>query len=330
MKKAILETRIHIDNSKINEVTEGILQIKATENLQIDRIEAVIYFEVRGKLASTKEEIDSFTICTHKMLEKEVVEEIPISFELSGDNLPTYKGTNAIFSYKIEVNIEVNEADIDKIERSFFSKVKSLVTADNSFKKGVYFSVKDEKSEYKVVETKVNFSLQFNVVISFLTTLFVGVIYAYFIPEFEEMFIFLGVIIIVTSVFIVAKIVKQSLGVVTMETLKDEDAFLCKIHKPRNLNFTQKKLYYHIIEKVIDNRGTSSRTYTQILYRSPYKEIKKLKQVPIVKFNFPEREGLHSFEYEDVSILWRMYIEGKAPFGITLKYKADFTVEKKR
>lgn len=329
MKKITLETRIHINNSKINEVTEGILQIKATENLQIDRIEAVIYFEVRGKLASTKEEIDSFTICTHKMLEKEVVEEIPISFELSGDNLPTYKGTNANFSYKIEVNIEVNEVDIDKMERTFFSKVKSLITADNSFKKGVYFSVKDVKSEYKVKEVKVNFSLQFNVVIGLLTALFIGAIYAYFIPELEGVFIFFGIVLIVASIFIVTKIVEQSLGIITMQTLNDEDAFLCKIHKPRNFNVTQKKLYYHIIEKVLDNRGTSSSTYTQILYRSPFKEVKNLKQVPIVKFDFPEREGLHSFEYGDVSILWRMYLEGKTPFGITLKYKADFIVEKK-
>jgi hypothetical protein len=110
-----------------------------------------------------------------------------------------------------------------------------------------------------------------------------------------------------------------------METLKDEDAFICKILKTRKFNLMSPYIYYEIIEKVIDKRGTSSSTYTETLFTSERQKLQNFKSSPELKFSYPKKNGLNSFKYGDASIFWQMKLEGNY-MGLTLKYKCIFKV----
>jgi hypothetical protein len=126
--------------------------------------------------------------------------------------------------------------------------------------------------------------------------------------------------------------VESALGKVTMETLQDEEAFLCTIKKTKNFNLANQYLYYRIIEKVVDDRGTSSSTYTSTLYTSEKKKLTNHRDYAQLKFEYPTSRNWHSNELEigGVEIYWEMHLVGTTYLGFVLKYTTGFFVEQCR
>ena len=130
MTKAVIEKEIFINETIDNENTSGYLTIKSSETITLDKIIGVVYFEVRGRMSSHKDEILSFEIFNNKKLIKNEPYRIPFTFNSSDFETNSYNGKNVSFSYNFEVQIDVNDNDIERLEKSIFSKVKSFVTSD--------------------------------------------------------------------------------------------------------------------------------------------------------------------------------------------------------
>lgn len=325
MTKAIIEKEIFINQVNNNENTSGYLIIKSSETITLDRIIGVVFLEARGRMSSYKDKMLSFEITNKKALTKNESYKIPFTFNSSVFEINSYKGRNVSFSYSIEAQIHVNNKDLEKIEQSIFSKVKSFVTSDDTIKISEYFKIENSNNNYQVVEAKTDFNIQPNLGIGLFTLLIFGSIYAYLIPEFNPWFIILGIASTILIAYLITKYIGSSLGTISMKTLKGENAFICKILKTKKFNLIKPSLYYVIIEKVIDNRGTSSSTYTETLFTSEKKRLANFKSSPEIKFLYPKQNGLHSYEYRDTSVLWQMKLEGKY-LGLTLKYKSTFRV----
>ncbi len=325
MTKAKIEKEIIINQVYNNEKTSGYLLLKSSETITIDRIMGVVFLEARGRMSSYKDKMLSFEITNKKELTKNESYKIPFTFNSSDFEINSYNGKNVSLSYCLEAQIDLINQDVEKIEQSIFTKVKSFVTSDNTIKISEYFKIENSNNNYQVVESKTDFNIQPNLVIGLFTLLIFGSIYSYLIPEFNPWYIILGIASTILLAYLITKYIGNSLGTVSMRTLKDENAFICKILKTKKFNLIKPSLYYVIIEKVIDNRGTSSSTYTETLFTSKKKSLENFKSSPEIKFLYPKQNGLQSYKYRDASILWQMKLEGKY-LGLTLKYKSTFKV----
>ena len=152
--------------------------------------------------------------------------------------------------------------------------------------------------------------------------------YLFYIPEYTPPYLIPGVLIVALMQFLTTKYIESILGDVTMQTVRTEDGFLCKLKKTGNFNLTNQKVYYEIIEKVVDDRGTSSSTYKEVIYTSEVQQLPDFKDNSNLTFYYPNREGLFSTEWEDASIIWTMNLQGLTLFGIGLTYHQEFVVEK--
>lgn len=330
MSKAVLEKEIVLERSTNNYDISGYLYIKSSETIDVDAIEGVVYFEARGRMASMKREHLKFRISDRKALQANVPHKIPFSFALDNVKIGTYKGKNVDFTYRCEARIHVEDDDIGKVDRSFFSKVKSFVTSDDSLKESAYFYVGDTTSTYQIEETTRTLSFNVNFMMSLIISVLFAIIYLLLIPEYTTVYIIPGLIALILILIVARMYIKNALGEVTMETLRDEDAFLCTIKKTKKFNLANQYLYYRIVEKVVDDRGTSSSTYRSTLHTSEKKKLANHREYAQLKFTYPTSHNWHSNELGDVEIYWEMYLIGTTYLGFTLKYTARFYVAQRR
>lgn len=328
MTKAKIEKELFINEDSNDGSTSGYLRIKSSETVTLDYIKGIVFLEGRGRMSSFKDEVLSIEISNQKELIRNESYEMPFSFNSSDFDISSYAGKNVSFSYSFEVQMDVSDDDIRRVEKGIFSKVKSFVTSAHVIKDSKYFKVENKDSNYEVVEAETKFHLRSNTVVALLTLLFVGCTIAYLMPEFNPWYIVLGVVSTILLAFLITKIIGSSLGVISMKTMKDEYGFICKLVKTRKFELVNPSLYYDVIERVVDNRGTSSSTSTASIYTSEKKKFDNFRSSPEVKFSYPKRHGLHSFKYKDASILWQMNLQGHY-FGLTLKYQCTFTVKRK-
>lgn len=332
MSKAVLEKEIVIESSSDNYDISGYLYVKSSETIDVDVIGGIVYFVARGRMASKEREHMSFRISNRKTLEANVSYKIPFSFELGNVKIGTYKGKNVDFTYRCEARIHVEDDDIGKVDRSFFSKVKSFVTSDDSLKASAYFYVEDTTSTYQVEEATRTLNFKTNIIISIIIAVLFAGIYLFLIPEYNIGYIALGLVILILILIVTKMYMNNALGDVTMETLPDEEAFLCTIKKTKSFNLANQYLYYKIIEKVVDDRGTSSSTYRSTLYTSEKKKLVNHREYAQLKFTYPTSRNWHSNELGigGVEIYWEMHLVGTTYLGFVLKYTSMFFVEQRR
>lgn len=325
MKKAKIQREIFVTEVTSNSAS-GYLKIQSTEDLTIDNINGLVYFEVRGRMSTSQDVILKFNIETGTLINKDKVHKIPFNFNTNACTADTYTGKNVSFLYKLEIKINVNKGDIEKLERTIFSKIKSAVTSDYSLKIEKRFKVQDLKSKYRIEEAKTTFNLQPNTILLILVSIIFGAISLNLIPEFSVIYLIIAIGTIYILKYLITSFISKSLGIITMETKENNDTFQCKLSKPRNFILKNQNLYYQITEQVIDNRGTSSSTYRETILTSERKNISNNK-VQTIKFNYPTKQGLQTYQYKDASILWEMNFEGHY-LGITLNYKCTFQVNR--
>jgi len=328
--KTIIDQNIFIEDRPSDQIISGYVTISATDSIIIDTIKGYVFLEARGRMSGQKMEITSFEIAKQKIITANKLYKIPFSFQLPEMRIDSYVGKNVSFSYNCEGRTYINKNDIDKIDRSIFTKLKSFVTSDKSLKVSKNFNVKSLASDYQIKELKEVFNLKFNFIILLIVAFLFGGMYAFYIPEFSETYIFLGVAFIALSTFLTNKYIENILGDVTMDTIGTEDGFICQLRKKGNFNLTNQKVFYEVIEEVVDNRGTSSSTSTEVIYTSEVQELPEFKDDASLTFYYPKTEGLFSTKWEDASIKWIMTLQGATYFGIILEYHCKLVIERKK
>ncbi|WP_298512828.1 hypothetical protein [uncultured Kordia sp.] len=331
MSSSTLQAEICIDEVHKGEVCTGYLDIVSTEDILMDEITAKIYFEARGKMSGYKNEVLSFSIITEPILIKAGEENsIPFSFEIN-DFVESYEGKNVSFTYTCEVMMHVDEEDFKKLGLNFLASVKSFITSDKRLRAQKQFEVADLHNTYSVKEGTYDFKLKLNYILPLAIAVILFLIYISLIPEFDLSFTILGIVILITFTFMIHYYLEDALGRLTMKLADDDDEnFHCAIEKTKKINLKEQHVYYEIIEEVVDNRGTSSSTNRQELYKSFRKEMKSFKKNTAFTFPYPGNLSYATMEQKDVKIYWRMCITGVSNLGLKLKYVSEFEVKKNK
>ena len=325
MEKSGVSVAIHFEDQKCVNTIAGNITISATETITVDEIEGTIFFEARGRMASEKESLISFTIEGKKKLHRNEVYEIPFSVDLSENLIPSYKGKNVDFSYKLTTNVFVSEKDLEKLDQSLFTKIGAFISSNKALKFSEYFTIKNTKESYKVKETTTKLNFEGSLFIKIASLLLVGGVYAFFIPELTFPYFALGIILVIITVILTTKYLENILGEVSLQMYDDAPLFKCIVKKTRKFNLGDQKCYYEVIERVVDDRGTSSSTYTKVLYKSAVKSLRQLSRTSDLEFNYPDKLGLQSVTFKDAAIIWKMHLHGKY-LGVKLHYTCSFIV----
>ena len=328
MSNSVLKTDIIIPENQQGREISGHILVKSNETIGLDFIEGSVYFESRGRMSGERIEISTFNILKQKQILKNETYEFPFTFSLD-NKYNSYKGKNVSLSYNFKVKISVNNDDYDKLDRSFFSKAVSFITSDKSLKIEKQFQVNSEDSKYQIVEEKLKFKLTNNLVLGLLILFSIAGSIMYYLrdKEFNALYIVGGVVTVILLNYLMKRYINELLGEVTLKTLKDDgEYFLCSISKKRRFNLVNQKVFFEIIERVVDKRGTSSSTYTEILYTSPKQAVSGLSTGQNIRFKYPNKKGLETMVFGDVEILWRMNLEGQFYYGLVLKYEVYFVM----
>jgi hypothetical protein len=328
MSSSTLQAEVFITETNDGKASTGYLEMISSENLLIDEIQCEIHFEARGRMCSYENTIVSFPVILQPKLLKAHEETIvPFTFMLN-DAIESYEGTNVNFRYNCEVSIEVSREDYNKLGLSFLSNIKSLITSNRTLRTIKKFDVTDVKNTYKVEEGTFGFKLTPNYLISVIVAVLLFLVYLLFMPEFNGFYIFLGVAAIVVISIGIHSYLKTTLGKVTMKISDADEGFVCAVGKTKKFNLKEQTIYYEIVEKVRDQRGTKTATHTEVVYTSERKAMNNFRKSSEFKFLYVNNPNYKSMEIEDVTILWRMIITGTSNLGLKLKYTCKFTVNK--
>lgn len=327
MTKTTFEKNIIIDKSTDSKIISGHIRLKSSETITIDSVNGKILFEARGRMRGYKKELMTLHIENNKVLTANQTYEIPFTFDASSFEIDSYQGKNVTFSYKIEIQIDINSNDIEKVERSVFSKVKSFVTNDytHTINASEYFDVKNATDNYHVEEATTKFIISPNLLLVIVALALVVGTYIYFNREFNLLNIILGFISLGFIIYLTTNFIAKALGDISMQTLRSKDGFTCKLIKTRRFNLISPSIHYEITEIVVDKRGTSTSTSKETLYVSKKMKVPNFNSNPNLQFSYPETKGLQSVSCGDASILWQMKIKGSY-MGLKIKYSATFNV----
>ncbi|WP_299617486.1 hypothetical protein [uncultured Tenacibaculum sp.] len=312
MSNSILNAKVKVLGLDSHHTYNAILTIQPEEELVIDHIDGIVYLEARGRMSSVKKPLVNFKIENRKVLAKNEIFEIPFSFTLSEDYIESYDGKNVSISYNCEAKIFVNKEDLEKLDRGVFTRMKSFFTSDYSTKISGYFTKIDE-GKYKISEHHSELKLAFNFKSLLFTALVIGSIYIAAMLglkfDFHGGHIFLLIITTVITNYFLFQIKKKQIGDISLTTSNRENEFVCYVKPARNFSLHKAKMYYQIVEKVVDNRGTSSTTYRETIYKSSIKPVKG-KGSSEIEFEYPFLKNLATMEFDDSSIYWEIVING--------------------
>lgn len=140
----------------------------------------------------------------------------------------------------------------------------------------------------------------------------------------------LVVFIAFLCVLIFRRITADNLGTMTFHPESvNPKIFLMKLKLDRNRgNIKSITGYYTVVEKVVDDRGTSSSTYYHTIHESPVQSRKGSETVYAFEHQCPGDEVPPSRNYGDVSITWKYNLQVETILGLSFKFNGFFGVDR--
>jgi hypothetical protein len=342
MERLPLEYKIFIDDNTENNIRTGYLELKCTKNITFDSIKGFILFEIKGKSENVKVEILSFEICSNKTLIKNETYKFPFTFKFEEKDIKrgSYYGKNTSFHFECELRLEVNKDDIKKSDDSFFSKIYLFNKSDKTIKISQYFGVKQSNNKYQITQNKEKYFLKNKISLHTIdhlplhlfSLIILFIIVANTPKEYSFLFILFPIMVFCYFYLLSASFLdylfgdwRKKFGVLSLEQIINEDAFLCHIEELKPLSLKNTCIFYQVIEKVLDFRSDYSEAFNEVIFTSKKYNISDLTKSQSFKFNFPQKKGLESFESEGASIIWKLYLIGEY-WGFTIKFDCEFEI----
>ncbi|EDP95331.1 hypothetical protein U8527_16035 [Kordia algicida OT-1] len=331
MSSATLQAEVFINQTHDGRASSGYLELVSSENILIDSILADIHFEARGRMRGQKETLTTFPIIVEPTLVKAHEETIlPFTFFLDDAPIQSYHGRNVSFSYTCEVTMQVHKDDFKKLGLSLFSSVKSFMTSDRRLRTLKKFDIKDTNSSFKVREGTYDFSLKKNYGISVILAFLLFLLYVLFVPEMNVAYLVLGIVVLIITTIITQALMESSLRKIAMKLEHEGDNFRCTVDKTKKFTLKEPTLFYEIIEKVTDRRGTKTSTSIETVYISERKSLNNFRKNAEFSFPYVNNPDLATLELDDVAIFWQMTITGTTSLGLKLKLTSKFPVKKEK
>ena len=313
-------------------VHAGVLRIIPGENIIIEQIQGKLLLKTKGKMASQSEPIDDFEVSPQQQqLIKNEIYEFPFKFIQKSD-AGTYKGKNVHVFFELEFLIQLEKESFKRLDKNILKSLKSFVTGSTNYKYSKNIIIR-KPPKYDVPESNDDLILEGDIhIIAALFSVFFIIFWLVLFNATKELHqldiwnvLMIGIMICIALGYYVKRIFLTSiLGKFNADIQKKDDkSFVSIIHSTGNWRYVQSaKTYYEVIEEVIDNRGTTSYTYTEKLYISDNLPISMRSSGEEVLHQFPRPNSVPPIiQMNNVSIKWMIVLDIEIFMSINLTYK---------
>ncbi len=339
MPHRFLETQIVFSNQNSTlfpgEVGKGELILKPKIDLEVHLFGYHVAMEGRGQTAViTKLNNETVLIKNVKLLKGETYR---YDVEIVGVLPPTYAGENISFYWRVETFIELQGKSYDQVRNSLLKKFKLLAAINPNKKlstfKSVYFKAPDTPYSVNSIPLSLN-----QTGFSPLSIGLVFMIFFFLACGLLDYPANLGAIILFAIVLLFAFVIPHYYKARLLDkiefvanTTENNQLSLNFILPDNRKKISKLKVQYKIVEKVIDDRGTSSYTYHHPIYRSATKEKRTPQKNTEFIFDFPDKNTntMVSFQIGDISFYWEVNVIIEFDYGGESTFAQKIFVEQK-
>ena len=309
-------------------IIKGIIAISIKEQLQLNGIVVQLVQEKRGKIETAQTVIERqklFDKAAELELNKDY--QIPFEFDIS-PSMETYKGKNFSVLYKVEVLLLSG----DQLESGGVTKkLKSVFQKKERVRYEKYVKIQHDRP-YKIIPpTDTSLNVRSN---HMVTALMTGILLLafYFIARPEEFHI--SFVIVGAFVFFLSKGIQKELIPAFISRMAarfeniDNDKFKVLIQLGQLKKYTRTaNVYYKVMEKTIDRRGTGDSIFLEEIYTSGKENFSTINDGYIQAIlSYPERKGLATKKMEDETLYWVLILEVKTILGIDYNFEKVYDV----
>ncbi len=328
MQNDFLDTQIIIEDGnyelEVGEIRKGIIVITPKENLDVYQFGFQLIMEGRGRTSVITKVASKKTLISNQTLLKG--EEYRLDIEIIGALPGSYHGKNIKFNWKVKTFIELQDSSYKHLRKELVKgfKLLSAFNPDKFLSKEFDLTIIQSSQPYAVLNQPQ--SLKSSSWVPWLIFI-LGTIIPFFIlhkMEHSSTYLIIGSIsFLLFIMFVIPHYYKMNIigqigfNVENME----EDSFLMSFNFSKNNKRIRKfEVNYIVVEKVVDDRGTSSSTHTHTFYRSGKQEKRHPSKTEDFIFKFPEYEVPPSFETGDFQIYWEAEIKIQLDIGLSSNF----------
>lgn len=316
------------DHNNRKGLFSGHINYKTNELVTATKVVITITQEAKGEMSSFNRKL------IHKIIMDDTFQispienySLPFDFKINS-NIETYKGHNVDIFYTCEIKTYIDDESWSRLNRDTFEGVKAFFSTIRSIKTTKRFNYYIPNKQLKVkplnllLDIKPNKALYIPLGILIFSICFI----AYPDKSFNSFF-FSGMIALFSSTYISKALLQMIYP--TQKGLIEEhiDGFNFTILSKPSSSHKKYSIYYQIIEKVIDKRGSSNSTLENVLYTSPKTSRNKSNILESNDFKSPPKNKyFHSTKIDDASIIYQIHVTTETKMGFNIVYYHEFTM----
>ena len=176
-------------------VISGKIVLKPRETITIDSMNVYLSYEVKGKMSPIKNLMGVQNLFSYsKQLSRDQHYEFPFSFVVS-DGIYSFTGKNAALHHKLEVGMDINPEDYNKVKPGVFSSLRKMVTNDTSIRSHRYIYFENVTKNYQVETSEVTLQRKFIYWLAFvLSVVFAAIGLFFIIPEMSQVYVIVTIV----------------------------------------------------------------------------------------------------------------------------------------
>lgn len=291
-------------------------------------------YQLVGRTHNSTTKVVTITIDTHNSWKKDTEYEYDITLDL-GDLPTSFRGNNLDIIWRFFFEVELDKKSISLIrnkllkDTSFGSLLRSF---DGKHQNKNLVLVQNPKFEYQTLYFNLTYKISVYMFLTagvFLSLLSVILYIAEAIKKFIWVPILLGLGLSGYGIY-------KKIGIGTLKKVHfkgshaDKENFDLEIAIERNYkNVSSASIYYHIKEEIIDNRGTTDTTLTEIVFISPQKTINELHSNTFnLQLPYPDKDIPLDFYRSNIRFFAEIVVEFEFKNKTKGKLRQEFPLKK--
>lgn len=335
MSNQFLETQIIFDESdfsiNVGEKKYGEIILTPKKNLKIQEFGFELLLEIRGRISVQKKILQHTILAKNETFLKGEI--YRFDFDIKGSFPPSYQGKNVDFNWSMHTFFKLKQETYSFIRNTLLQNLKlfKAFSPESILATSRVLYVHFPPEKYHIKSSSLNLKSNEYLILAFFLCLIIIPSGIFFYVNTPNKFLYMVLAIILLCFIFVPNLIKEYIvGKIFSEvtTLTNQQFLLKLAFEKNNKHITKIEAKYRIVEKVVDDRGTSSSTYKSSIFvskkltqRNPDKNIE-------FTFDFPSenKNVVPSFYMQNINFYWQMEITTYFDFGGSLDFYDTFFV----
>ncbi|MEL6731884.1 MAG: hypothetical protein AAFP83_12210 [Bacteroidota bacterium] len=322
-----LELDIQVKEIQSEEI-QGNVYLTSEVDMRIEKVVIELTFYGKGQFSGSREVIQ--VLHQKQDFALAVSQKLEIPFQATCHfPYPTYKGRNASYYYTVEVEITIEQDEAKK--QALLNKIRSVFVKDYLLRRKRVVEVPYEEAPYRLLEVESDLKGQ----LPYLSTAVGGAslfgVSFISLPEYRDTWglIGQGVGSFLVSGLLTTGIRNALVGKFTIipKNISEEEVELHVFNSNKWRFIQEAAVSYEIVERVTDDRGTSTVVLRETVFESLDFEVKPQHNPVEALFSLPTLGQIPRIQNSDFRMVWIAKLTLTLPLGLKLRYKGGVSLD---